>query len=110
MKTERELRESIMRRVYGFYFLRQVSAPTVRAVVLVLLALVFKNLVSVTDILKNASHTSGIPGFVYYAFSAFTGTNFLVQFTVVGLVLIIGANIVELVRALRDKQAGTTYA
>ncbi len=109
MKTDQQLRDSIMRRVYAFYFLRQVSAPTVRAVVLVLLALAFKNLVSVTDILTNASHTNGVFGFVYYAFSAFTGTNFLVQFTVVGLALIVAANVIELVSALRNRQ-GTTYA
>lgn len=109
MKTEHELRQGIMRRVYGFYFLRQVSAPTVRAVVLVLLALAIKNLVSVTDILNNAAHTSGFSGFMFYAFSAFTGTSFLVQFTVVGLALIVGANIVELLRVLKEKPE-TTYA
>ena len=105
MKTEQQLRESIMRRVYGVYFLRQASAPVVRVVLLGVLALALKQLISITSVLQNLSHTNGVSGFFYYVFSAFTGTEFLVQLTVLVGAFVVLVSIRDVLASINGRQA-----
>jgi hypothetical protein len=89
MKTEKQLTDAIMRRVYGVYILRQISQPAVRIGSLLLLALALRELVWVSAIFDTIARKTDIVDFAHYAVSAFAGTEFTVQ-----IVLILGAAIV----------------
>ncbi len=86
MKTDKQITEGIMRRVYGVYFMRRLSHPAVRLGVFLALLLSLRELVWVSRVFENMSHKNGVVEFVQYGISAFAGTEFIVQ-----LVVLMGA-------------------
>ncbi len=89
MKTEKQMTDAIMRRVYAVYFFRKLAHPAVRISALFGLAVALREMVWVTRIFENISHKTDVFEFFQYGFSAFTGTEFVVQ-----MILIAGAGIV----------------
>lgn len=89
MKVEKQITEGIMRRVYGVYFMRQLSHPMVRITALFLLAFSLRELVWVSNVIENMSHKNGVIEFIQYGVSAFVSTEFAVQ-----LVMLLGAFII----------------
>lgn len=82
MKTDSQITKNIMRRVYGVYALRQLSRPAVRIGALLALALVLRELTWVSKIIENISQKTDLVEFMSYGFSAFLGTEFIVQLVV----------------------------
>ena len=109
MKTETELRSKIMRRVYGVYIMRQLSSPAIRIFALGVVALALKSLISLTSVFQNMSHTSGVSGFLYYAYSAFIGTHLPVQLAVLAGIFIVLITLKDLATALRFNKS-SSYA
>lgn len=89
MKTEKQMTDAIMRRVYGVYFFRKLAHPAVRISTLFALALALREMVWVTRIFENISHKTDVFEFFQYGFSAFASTELVVQLTVVATVAII---------------------
>ncbi len=108
MKTEQELTARIMRRVYATYALRQLSQPWVRFGALSALLLALRELVFVSKVVENASLKSNIFEFLNYGFSAFAGTEFFVQLTVLAVAFIAAVTVWDFVTSIRGGQ--TTYA
>ena len=74
MKTDHEIREKVMRRVYTIHFMRQATSPALRLGVLGGALLVLAQVVSVKDVVANAVGTGGLSGFTSFLYSAFTTT------------------------------------
>lgn len=74
MKTDHEIRKSIMRRVYMIHFVRQVTSPALRLGVLGGALLVLAQAISIKDVVANALGTSGFSGFASFLYSAVTTT------------------------------------
>ena len=83
MKTEIELRESIMRHIWLTYFVRQATKPMVLGVAFAVSLFALGRLVFVAKVLENASLQHDIFGYAGYLLNAFIGTQFIVQFVVV---------------------------
>lgn len=96
MKTDSQLIKSIMRRVYGVYVVRQLSRPAVRFGALLALALALRELTWVSSVLENISKKTDVVEFVSYGFSAFIGTEFIVQLVVVAGAFIFAYSIKDL--------------
>lgn len=89
MTNERELREKIMRRVWGVYLFRRLMSPALRLAGLVAVGAVLVSSVSVKHIVENALSVSGFSGLTRFLFSAVLDTSFLIQsLLVLALVLI----------------------
>lgn len=88
MKTEKQMTDAIMKRVYGVYFLRQLSQPAVRIGALFVLALTLREMVWVTHILEAVAQKSNLIDFIQYGVTAFAGTELAVQ-----IILVAGAGI-----------------
>lgn len=96
MKTDSQITKNIMRRVYGVYAVRQLSRPAVRIGALLLLTLTLRELVWVTSVLQNISQKTDIVEFISYGFSAFLGTEFIVQLVVLAGAFIFAYSIKDL--------------
>lgn len=88
MKTEKQMTDAIMKRVYGVYFLRQLSQPAVRICALFVLALTLREMVWVSRIFENISRKANAVEFFQYGLSAFAGTELSVQLVVIATVAI----------------------
>jgi len=80
------LNKRIMRRVYMIYMLRTLINPiTLKSFVLFGAAFAMASLISVTNVLENMPSIADISVFFSFTFSAFTGTEVLVQLLVVAV-------------------------
>lgn len=96
MKTDSQITKNIMRRVYGVYVLRQLSHPAVRIGALLALTLALRELIWVSSVVENISKKSDIVEFLNYGFSAFIGTEFIVQLVVLAGVFIFAYSIKDM--------------
>lgn len=96
MKSDSQITQNIMRRVYGVYTLRQLSRPAVRIAALVFLALTLRELVWVSSVFENISKKTDIIEFFSYGFSAFIGTEFIVQLVVLAGAFIFAYSVKDL--------------
>lgn len=83
MKTDTELRENIMRRVWMAYFVREATRPMVLAVALAVSLFILGRLVFVAKVFENAALQHDVFGYAGYMLNAFAGTQFAVQLVVV---------------------------
>jgi hypothetical protein len=83
MKTETELRENIMRRVWMAYFVREATRPMILAVAFAVSLFVLGRLVFVAKVFENAALKHDAFGYIGYMLDAFIGTQFIVQLIVV---------------------------
>lgn len=88
MKTPYELKQNIMRRVYGEYALRHVSHPAVRLGALFALLLTLRELTFVSKVLENAFLKENFVETAGYFAYAFANTELAVQLAVVGVVAV----------------------
>lgn len=100
MKTDYEIRKSIMRRVWVLYILRQVSSPALRAGAFLGSVLILAQLVSVSDVVANALGASGLAGFGKLMYSALMTTETSVLTLTTLIVLLAGWFIVDEVRVV----------
>jgi hypothetical protein len=76
MKTELQMRKSIMRRVYGVYLVRQFSRPVARIAAFFALCTVVTSSVSMPNVIANTLHSSNA---LAYAITALAGTKSFIQ-------------------------------
>lgn len=79
MKTELQLRDTIMRRVWGIYVLRQMTSPVLRLGVMGVVAFALVSSVSMKHIVANALATSGLSGLARFSLYAVLDTTLFVQ-------------------------------
>jgi hypothetical protein len=111
MKTDAQIRANVMRRVYATYYLREVSKPAPRMLVLTGLALALAGSVSVINIINNALSTNGLSGLAVFVLSAFVTTSILVKTVTVGIVAMIAWFAVDTAKNIAlapDQQLQTT--
>ena len=98
MHSDEAIRASIMRRVYQFYILRQVSAPMVRAVIFLSACLAVTPLVSVPNVLANITKVTTIAGIGPFLSSAFLKTEFFVQGALLIAAFVLFWSLIDLVK------------
>ncbi len=90
MKTDAQMKNYVMRRVYVMYCARAVCKPVPRVVVLGVLVLALIGSVSIVNVIANALHTDGLYGLGVFVMEAFTHTTFTVQVVSAAIVAMIG--------------------
>ncbi len=104
MRTNEEMQNSIMRRVWAVYFFRRLFSPAVRVGVVLASAIILVGQVSVPDVMANAYNVADIMGLMTFAFSAFLDTSVMVQTAVVAAGLVTALSFTDLVRTLADSE------
>ena len=89
MKTDLELRNSIMRRVWGIYLMRQLANPALRLVVLAASVVAVVSSVSVKNVFENALRTSGVSGLANFSLTALLNTSLAVQVSLALMTLVV---------------------
>lgn len=79
MKTDEQIRSSVMRRVYAIYWTRQLARPAPRVIVLVVLGTALISTVSVVNVAANAFAVRGLGELARFAYAAFLNTTPFVQ-------------------------------
>lgn len=96
MKTELQMRKAIMRRVYGVYFMRKLTAPGTRVVAFLAICLAVASSVSMPNVIANAFHSSDILNFIL---TALVNTKSAVQLGVLLAGLLVVWTLVDTFRA-----------
>lgn len=102
MKSESQLRKSIMRRVWGVYLMRRFAAPTTRVIVFLAICLAIASSVSMPNVIENTLHASNA---LVYVLSALAGTKSFVQLGVIAAGLIAIWSAVDVVRSPEEQLA-----
>lgn len=79
MMSDQELKNTIMRRVWGMYLLRQLTSPAMRLGVFAVALFALVSSVSFTHVFKNVLNVSSFPGFVNFWLVAVAHTTAIVQ-------------------------------
>jgi hypothetical protein len=95
MKTETQLRKTIMRRVWAIYAMRKLMAPEVRFVAFAAIMAAIVSSVSLPNIIANALRTSDI---VTFSLAALSNTTLYIQLGVLTAGLIIIGTLYEAIR------------
>lgn len=83
-----QLKNRIMRRVYAWYWVRQLTSPVLRASVFVVTVFGLTQIVSIPSIIANALTTSGLSGFMRLMADALVHTeNSVLLFLFIALAL-----------------------
>lgn len=104
MVSEQELRKKIMRRVYGVYWLRQVTSVQARIGAFAVLLFALASSVSLPDVVANALHAQGLSGIMHFVVVALTDTTTPVQLSVLGVSLIVLWSFADIVRRQTQNQ------
>ena len=86
MKTELQMRKSIMRRVYGVYFVRQFSRPVARLAAFFAVCTVVTSSVSMPNVIKNALSSSDL---IRFSVAAVSHTSSVVQLGILAAGLLV---------------------
>lgn len=89
MKTQQEIRDKIMRRVWGVYVVRQLTGLQARIFAFAVIVFGIASSVSISHVFSNALHV-GLPGIGKFLAVAMLSTSFIVQlFVIAGIFLMI---------------------
>lgn len=95
MKSDVQLKKSIMRRVYGVYAVRKLTSPTARMAAFFIICLAVASSVSMPNVIANTIHASNM---LAYVLSALAGTKVYIQLGVLAAGLIALWSATDLVR------------
>jgi hypothetical protein len=92
-----------MRRVWGVYIVRKLTAPAVRVGVFLATCFILAGSVSVPDVFQNAFHVTTVQGLLTFTFSAFAYTSTIVQVSVIATMIVAIVSIADVTKKFREK-------